>query len=101
VLEFKRILVNLSREDSKTALFLAVKKDNLDVLKRLGKANAEIDCMDKKFRTPLSHAAERGFHKTMKFLVEKGRLISIRKIATNLLHYNRRSVVDIPILYDT
>lgn len=72
ILENTTTLVNLSGEDDKTALFLAVEEDKRDVLERLSKVGAEIDCMDKKYRTPLSHAAERGFHETVKFLVEEG-----------------------------
>lgn len=72
ILENTTTLVNLSGEDGKTALFLAVEEDKRDVLERLSKVGAEIDCMDKKYRTPLSHAAERGFHETVKFLVEEG-----------------------------
>ncbi|KGO61414.1 hypothetical protein PEX2_084890 [Penicillium expansum] len=70
VLENTTTLVNLSGEDGRTAVFLAVEEDNRDVLERLSKAGAEIDCMDKKNRTPLSYAAEQGFRETVKFLVE-------------------------------
>ncbi|KAJ5423204.1 hypothetical protein N7491_008420 [Penicillium cf. griseofulvum] len=92
VLENTTTLVNLSGEDGKTAVFLAVEEGNRDVLERLSKVGAEIDCMDKKNRTPLSYAAEQGLHETVKFLVEEQNAEVDSKVCEQLTPLHGRSV---------
>ncbi|KAJ5753570.1 uncharacterized protein N7511_007723 [Penicillium nucicola] len=69
ILERKTTDTNLSDPKGRTAIFLAVESQQLETIKLLRKAGADIERRDSGRLTPLSRAVELGHLETVRFLV--------------------------------
>ena len=64
--------INLKTEGGITALVAAVLREDLDMVKSLLKADAQIDLADNQGQTPLMHASRLGNFELVETLVLKG-----------------------------
>ncbi len=69
-------MVMLENEKAESGLILASKNGHYEVVKVLLKANADINCTDIKFQTPIHHAILKNQHQVLKLLIKHGARIN-------------------------
>ncbi|XP_062571319.1 histone-lysine N-methyltransferase EHMT1-like [Saccostrea cucullata] len=72
LLSFDTCNINIRSQDLRTPLLIAVELDDLEFVKTLIKAGANIDCTDGSGKTPLLLALEEGRFEIAEYLIKRG-----------------------------